>query len=88
MESRFEPGQRYVYEHVDGVTYARKSGDPVSSRFEIGRTWERVKHDADLKRQALWENIYKAAEDNPALQKAIDECILLYYLSKKDGSKT
>lgn len=88
MEPRFEPGQQYVYEHADGVTYARKSGDPVSSRFEIGRTYDKTRRDEELKRQELWKNIYSAAEHNPVLKKAIDECILLYYLSKTDGSKT
>lgn len=88
MESRFEPGVQYVYEHVDGVTYARKQGDPVGSRFEIGRTYDRIKHDEELKKQDLWKNIQRASEHNPALKKALDECILLYYLSKTNGSET
>jgi hypothetical protein len=33
----------------------------------------------DLK---LWGNIKRAAEDNPALQKSLDQCILLYKLTK------
>lgn len=88
MNSRLEPGQTYIYEHADGVTYARKPGDPINSRFEIGRTYDKIKHDEELKRQELWKNIYSDAEHNPVLKKAIEECILIYYLSKTDGSKT
>lgn len=83
-----KPGASYIYEHVDGITYAREHGAPINTRFEIGRTFDRVKHDEELKRQELWKDIYKVAEQNSTLKNAIDECIMLYYLSKQHGSKT
>jgi hypothetical protein len=82
-----KPGATYVYEHVNGITYARESGAPVNSRFEIGRTYTRTKFDEELAREILWKDIHREATDNPVLQKALDHCIMLYYLSKENGNK-
>jgi hypothetical protein len=81
------PGVSYVYEHVNGVTYAREHGAPVNTRFEIGRTYERTKLDKELAREILWKDIHRTAESNEALQKALDRCIILYNLIKENGNK-
>lgn len=87
-KSRLKPGVSYTYEHVDGVTYAREQGAPTSERFEIGRTFDKIKHDIKLSNSILWADIIEESENNPALKDALEKCKILYYLSKNNGSKT
>lgn len=77
------PNAVYVYESVDGIVYARESGAPVNSRVEIGRTIDRQRLDEEKSRINLWKEIFKEAETNLALRKAIDQCIMIYYLNKE-----
>ncbi len=86
---RLKEGVTYTYEHVDGVTYAREFNAPISSRFEIGRTYERQKKDEDTQQTKLWSDILAESEKNTALKDAVEKCKILYYLSKENGnSKT
>lgn len=85
--SRLKPGVTYIYEHVNGVTYAREQGAPPSTRFEIGRIHRdprtpdgRPLHDHILE-DKLWGEIRRAARTNPALQDALDRAIIIYKLS-------
>lgn len=84
--SQLEPHQTYVYEKADGITYARKVGDPPDQRFEIGRDYETDKLLKDLHHARLWGEIHRAAETNPALQDALERVIVLYELQKQDKS--
>jgi hypothetical protein len=77
--SRLKPGVDYIYEHADGVTYAREVGAPISSRFEIGRSVGRL----DLDDHNEWIKIRQEAKTNPTLQKAVDRVKLIYKLSKE-----
>jgi hypothetical protein len=77
--SRLKPGASYIYEHADGVTYAREVGAPISSRFEIGRSVGRL----DLDDHNEWIKIRQEAKTNPTLQKAVDRVKLIYKLSKE-----
>ena len=88
MESvgKMEPGVSYVYEKADGVTYARKLGDPPDARFEVGRDYDSQKLHKELMDARLWGNIHRAAKSNPALQEAIDRVIVIYELSRQDES--
>ena len=88
MESvgKMEPGVSYVYEKADGVTYARKVGDPPDARFEIGRDYDSEKLHKELMDAKRWGNIHRAAESNPALQEALDRVIVIYELSRQDES--
>jgi predicted phosphoribosyltransferase len=79
---RFEPGESYIYERADGVTYARKLGDPPDARFEVGRVYSGTK-DRILEDQ-LWHDIRLAAEHIPALQEALDRAKVIYELSRQD----
>ena len=81
-----KPGVSYVYEHVDGITYARESGAPINSRFEIGRTYKRTKFDEELARELLWKDIHRTAEDNITLQRALEQCIIIYNLIKDNDA--
>lgn len=80
------PGATYVYEKSAGVTYARESGSSPSTRKEIGRDYDsrtadgRALHD-HLMESKLWGDIHRAAKSNPALQKALEQCIIIYHLS-------
>jgi len=83
---RLEPGATYVYERADGVTYARKMGDPPDARFEVGRDYDSEKLHKELMDAKLWGQIHRAAESNPALQEALDRVIVIYELSRQDES--
>lgn len=76
--SRLKPGATYIYEHADGITYAREFGAAPNERFEIGRSAGRQ----DLDDHNEWVKIRTAGKTNPALQKAIDRVKLIYKLSK------
>lgn len=80
---QLKPDVTYIYEHVNGVTYAREQGK--TERFEIGRTIERENLEQDLRESQLWGNIKRAAKTNTALQEALDRVKLIYELSRKDG---
>lgn len=79
-----KPGATYIYEHADGITYARESGAAPSTRFEIGRTFERQQKDFDRQEDKLWHDIRRAASDNKELQFALERVKLIYELSRKD----
>ena len=72
------PGASYIYERVDDVIYAREVGS--SERREIGRDYNKVEKLQDDK---LWGEIRRAAKKNSTLQHALDECIMIYKLSKE-----
>lgn len=80
-----KPGATYVYEQVDGITYAREFGQPHDKRFEIGRSLEKQTLVDGLRNQKLWGDIHRAAKTNPLLQEALDRVIMIYHLSKKDN---
>lgn len=84
--SRLESGEVYIYERVNGITYARKLGDPPNQRFEVGRDYDSESVFHDLQESKLWGEIHQAAKTNPALQDAIDRVKLVYALSKKDDT--
>ena len=84
-----KPGATYTYEHQDGVVYATESG--TTEKTVIG--WN---HDTnkpgdgkatylESKESLLWREIRMVAKTNPALQNALDQCIMLYHLSKDNG---
>ena len=87
---QLKPGAKYIYERVDGVTYAREFGANSSERFEIGYDWsgedqQRGRSIRDrLIEDTLWGNIRRAAENNPALKDALDKAIEIYYLTKEN----
>jgi len=85
---QLKPGATYIYERVDGVTYAREAGAPASERIAIGWDYEYRKKQETKDQIILWGKIIQAAKTNPALQDAIDRVIVLYELSKKnDGDE-
>jgi hypothetical protein len=81
------PNSKLIYERVSGVTYARVEGADPSTRQEVGWDYDPrttdgrplVDHIRDSK---LWGEIHRAAKTNPTLQKALEQCIIIYHLSK------
>lgn len=84
-----KPGATYIYEHSDGVTYAREFGAPASERRIIG--WESQKSDGrtlheHIKEKQLWDEIHRSAKTNETLRHALEQCIIIYNLSKDHGA--
>lgn len=77
-----KPGASYFYEKVNGVIYARETG--TTDRFEIGRDYS----SDDLEEMDTWNKILEESRKNPILRKEVDRVKVIYYMSKKDGSKT
>jgi len=82
-----KPNATYIYESVDGVTYAREHGSDPSTRKEVGYTYDprtsdgRPLHD-HIMDDKMWGEIRRMAKTNIALQHAIDRVIMIYKLSK------
>ena len=79
---QLKPGATYIYERVDGVTYAREVGAHPSDRIAIGWDYEYKKKTERTERIKMWDEIHLAAKTNPALQDAIERVIMLYELQK------
>lgn len=84
---RLKPSATYVYEQADGVTYAREFGAAHETRFEIGRTLERLMKEKNQTENKYWNAVLEEAKTNKVLQDAIDRVKLIYELSKKDGTE-
>ena len=84
------PGAGLIYERNGEEVYAREVGSPIQSRKLIGYQYEgksdprtddgRPLHE-HMMESKLWGNIHRAAKDNPALQKDLEQCILIYKLT-------
>lgn len=70
-----------VYESPDGgeTVYVRKSGKP--GRQIYSQSESAIEKVARLRDNQLWYNIRRAAKDNPTLQAALEQCIMIYKLS-------
>ena len=93
------PGVSLIYERVGEEIYAREQGSLIQSRKLVGYQYEnkvdpRTPDGRPLyehvQEDKLWGEIRRAARTNIALQKALEQCIIIYQLSKdKNGnSKT
>lgn len=83
---QLKPNASYVYEKVNGVTYAREVGAPAADRFPIGWDFETQQALDQIKHDRLWDAIFKEAKTNPCLQDAIERVKIIYYLSKKHNN--
>lgn len=71
-----------IYESPDGgeTIYVRESG---SAQRQLHSESPRAADlHAQLKEDQLWGQIRRAAKTNPTLQRALDEAVLIYTLSK------
>lgn len=78
-------GATYIYERADGIIYSREHGSDPSTRKIIG--WEMLTGTGDLrasiKNSQLWADIRRGAETNITLQRLLEQCIIVYRLSKE-----
>ena len=96
---QLKPGAKYIYERADGVTYAREFGADPSTREAIGWNYDPTQPNFDPRTSdgrslhshimdaKLWGEIRREAKTNPTLQDALERAILIYHLSKKDGTE-
>jgi hypothetical protein len=80
------PGGTYIYEHANGITYAREIGSHPSTRRAIGWDYRRSDGELDLEDHRLWNDIRREYKKNtsPALRKAVENVIMVYRLTKDD----
>ena len=69
-----ESGASYIYERDGGTVYARKFGS--SEKRVVGM-------DYPVTDNVNWHDVMVVAKTNPALQRALDNAIMLYKLSKE-----
>ena len=81
--SQLTPGATYIYERVDGRVYAREIGS--TQRHLIGEEYALDTNRRRMKIADDWVPIVEAAEQNPALQDALDRAKLIYELTKQDN---
>lgn len=73
-----------IYESPDGgqTVYVREPGSDVQSRKLHWESEEKKSLMEKIQEDKLWGEIRRAAKTNPTIQRALDEAILLYNLSK------
>jgi hypothetical protein len=76
------PGATYIYERAGSEIYAREVGSTDRKLVGYHLPDRRDPLQYDIIETQLWQDICAAGRDDPVLQKAIDQCKLLYYLSK------
>jgi hypothetical protein len=87
---QLKPGATYIYERVNGVTYARESGADPNTRFEIGRDYDPRTNDGrplyeHLSEDKLWGDIRRLAKTNECLRTELDRVIILYRLLEEQN---
>jgi len=90
-----KPGAKYIYERQDGVIYAREFGEAPDKRIAIGWDWKvdnnpdrvRGSNREQILENQLWHDIREAGKTNPALQKVLDQCIMLYHLTREENAE-
>lgn len=83
------PSATYIYERIDGITYAREVG--TSERKVVGYAYNRDPLDhrnykSDPTESQLWHDIRQAALTDKNLHEALERVKVLHYLKhdKKD----
>jgi hypothetical protein len=73
-----------IYESPDGgeTIYVRRSGESPNMRQLHSESDVAIALRNKIRDDELWTNIRKAAATNPTLQRALDEAIMIYNLSK------
>ena len=76
------PGATLIYERADGIIYAREYGAEPSTRrvvgYEQGADYDPYRTTVD------WNKMCEVAKTNLALKTALEQCIMLYNLSKDE----
>jgi hypothetical protein len=80
------PGVTLIYESPDGgeTIFAREEGS--SKRVMVGQSLKAMYLMNELEEDTLWGNIRRASKSNITLQKALEQCIMIYHLSTQHAS--
>ncbi len=87
-----KPGANYIYERNGEEVYAREFGETertlIGYKYEMeGKPDPRTNDGRPLiehiREDKLWGEIRRAAKTNPALQHALEQCIIIHHLSKQ-----
>lgn len=78
-----KPGASYVYERVDGVTYARESGSNQRTAIGWDYSGPRVSTLLGVPISDIlpFAGLLKMAETNPDLKEELDRLITFYHMS-------
>jgi hypothetical protein len=88
-----KPGATYIYERNGDEIYAREFGETdrtlIGYKHEVPdpRTSDGRPLREHLKEDQLWGEIRRAARTNSALHDALERAIIIYHLSKDNGTK-
>lgn len=76
------PGATYIYESPDGgkTVYAREFGK--NERQLVGKNYTPKELSDQMKDFRVWSEICELSKTNPSLQRAIENVILIYQLSR------
>jgi hypothetical protein len=81
-------GVKYIYEKVNGVTYAREFGADPSTRHEVGYDYDprtpdgRPLHD-HLMEDKMWGEIRRMANTDEGMKDLLDRVVVYYNLKKE-----
>ena len=82
MTSQLKPGAAYVYERDGSRVYAREVGSTVRQLIGEDYSDDFRRRSSDIADE--WIPIVLAAEQNSALQDALDRAKIIYELTKQD----
>jgi hypothetical protein len=74
------PGVPLIYERANGIIYAREHGK-IERRivgYEQGADYDPIQTSVN------WNEMCRVAKSNPALKNALEQCIMIYKLSKEN----
>ena len=79
------PGQALIYEHAEGITYARYRDPPHNKipRWIIGGD-PKALNKANGEIFEDWEDMVQESKRNPVLKKYLKKAIEAYYLTKEE----
>lgn len=81
------PGQALIYEHAEGITYARYRDPPHNKipRWIIGGDPKALnKANGEIFDYEEWEDMMLESKRNPILKKYLQKAIEAYYLTKEE----
>ena len=80
------PGQALIYEHSNGIIYARYRDPPYNNleRWVVGGDPSKVTLNGNLFSYQDWCEILKLCESYPILKIQLDKLLTIYYICKKE----
>lgn len=84
-KNKMLPGEKLIYENVNGVIYARYANKPDIPRWIIGGEPNSVaKAQGKLFDFSTWNDMMNEAKNNSVLKKYLQKAVQVYYLTKEE----